>query len=936
MLTAGDSRQAIVEWRNWPLPVKLAAVVLVPVVFAVALSAVQIRAQVADSEHYEELGQVVDALTTLQPLIGDLQQERSIAVASLTGGADPSAVADQTQATDRAQAAVAAKFQDPTAFGSVAAARYADANNEYSQLSGLRQQVEARAVMSPQVIQSYGAAVQSLLALDQALSNSATDPQLSSIGASLSDLGALEEEFSQQQAWMQSMLANGNFPASSLDMLRDSQARMVQDESNFNAIASSNQQRQLASTLNSPSAASRDQGVNAVLAVTSPYARVPVAISSWDGASQATGSALAGQWNSLAIQLRDRANQLADHASDIAGLDSVILFSALLAATAVVMAVTRQLLRSLRRLRRSALEVAQYELPSAVAEVRGGRARDISLREIPIDTTEEVGQVARAFDEVNQQALRLALEQASLRRGFGEAFINVSRRSQSLLERQLLLFEELEQDEEDPDQLARLFQLDHLATRMRRNNENLMVLSGSDLARRFPQPVPIADVLRAAVSEIEQYPRVIVQSAPPMKLAGHVASDMVRLMAELLDNAANFSAPDTSVTVSSHQVDDDAVIVDVLDRGIGMTDGELADANAQLANGDGTEWAMSRRMGLLVAGRLASRHGVTVQLYGGREMEGVRATVSIPPDAIIQEAKRPRAAAAKSVGRNGFHHHDLPTSGALPQRESPSPVEETAENMFEPVVDNTPEPPTSRGLFEPTVAVADDDPRFTTHEFEFEPSWPEEEPPDPGPSSGPPTEWFQPTLEDARHQAQAQREYEQYGWPNEGPPVSEPTSWQTPAPDPWDAPQAPAPANPANPARHSLGDQQQQGRTSAGLPRRVRGAPATTPNPGRSDFPQESEPARAGSWSFAMDDARELAEAAASSEPTGYTAAGLPRRTPRARLAPGSVPLTQDHHDDGGSALRDFQRDPDRLRGRLSDFQSGVRRGRHSAVEDED
>ena len=244
--------------------------------------------------------------------------------------------------------------------------------------------------------------------------------------------------------------------------------------------------------------------------------------------------------------------------------------------------ITRQLLRSLHQLRRSALDAADYELPEAVDRIRAG-AKDTDLEPVPVDTSDEIGQVARAFDAVNRQALRLAAEQSDLRRGYSEVFVSVSRRSQGLLERQLRLFEELEQDEEDPDQLSRLFQLDHLATRMRRNNENLMVLSGHDLARRFVRPTDLADVLRAAVSEIEQYPRVVVQPPPQVKLLGHAASDLVRLLAELLDNAANFSAPHTQVTVAGHHRDDGALVIDIVDQGIGMSEADREEANARLA-----------------------------------------------------------------------------------------------------------------------------------------------------------------------------------------------------------------------------------------------------------------------------------------------------------------------------------------------------------------
>ena len=181
------------------------------------------------------------------------------------------------------------------------------------------------------------------------------------------------------------------------------------------------------------------------------------------------------------------------------------------------MLVSRSLTRSLRVLRSSALDVAQRRLPQAVESMRSGEAPDVHVEPVPLHTRDEVGQVARAFDAVHGQAVRLAADQAMLQSNVSSMFVNLSRRSQALVERQLQLIEAAGEQRAGPDQLSNLFQLDHLATRMRRNSENLLVLAGTDLAKRNVAPVPLVDVLRAAVSEIEQYQRIVVQ-APP---AGH-------------------------------------------------------------------------------------------------------------------------------------------------------------------------------------------------------------------------------------------------------------------------------------------------------------------------------------------------------------------------------------------------------------------------------
>jgi anti-sigma regulatory factor (Ser/Thr protein kinase) len=207
-----------------------------------------------------------------------------------------------------------------------------------------------------------------------------------------------------------------------------------------------------------------------------------------------------------------------------------------------------------------------------------------------------------------------------------------------LVQRQLQLLERLERDEEDAEQLDTLFQLDHLATRMRRNNENLMVLSGSELGRRNHRPATLEDLLRAAVSEIEQYQRVVMLPPPAVLIVGYAVGDLVRLVAELLDNATAFSAPDTQVTIASHSFEDGSVCIAVLDEGIGMSESELTEANSKLANAHAVDVSTSRRMGLFVVGRLASRHRVEVSLHGGKSIPGVRATVTVPADLVTVHA----------------------------------------------------------------------------------------------------------------------------------------------------------------------------------------------------------------------------------------------------------------------------------------------------------
>ncbi|WP_226359431.1 ATP-binding protein [Pseudonocardia sp. ICBG601] len=301
------------------------------------------------------------------------------------------------------------------------------------------------------------------------------------------------------------------------------------------------------------------------------------------------------------------------------------------------------MVRSLRLLRSSALEVAEQKLPAAVQSMRSGQAPNALVEPVPLDSRDEIGQVARAFDAVHGQAIRLAADQAALQQNVNSMFVNLSRRSQALVERQLQLIEQLESNEQDPDQLSNLFQLDHLATRMRRNSENLLVLAGTDLAKRNVAPVQVVDVLRAAVSEVEQYQRVVVQTPPNATIAGRAANDLVHLLAELLDNATNFSPPDSQVVMTTTRTADESLLIEISDRGVGMTDSELVDANQRLSGPAEVDVSASRRMGLFVVGRLAARHRVGVRLASaavGGGSGGLSASVTVPPQ-LVPSAQLP-------------------------------------------------------------------------------------------------------------------------------------------------------------------------------------------------------------------------------------------------------------------------------------------------------
>ncbi|WP_433340491.1 nitrate- and nitrite sensing domain-containing protein [Streptomyces sp. CA-253872] len=323
---------------------------------------------------------------------------------------------------------------------------------------------------------------------------------------------------------------------------------------------------------------------------------------------------------------------IADDAKRDTLLVAAAVVAALLLAFLIAGMMARQMSKSMRRLRTEAFGIAQKRLPSLVDQLSRtdpGRV-DTRVTPLPITSTDEIGEVARAFDQVHREAVRLASEQALLRGNINAIFTNLSRRNQSLIEGQLTLITDLENNEAEPEQLENLFKLDHLATRMRRNGENLLVLAGEEPGRRWDQPVPLVDVLRAASSEVEQYERVELSGVPEAEIHGRAVTDLVHLLSELLENATTFSSPQTKVRVTATRMPDGRVMVEIHDKGIGLTAEDFADINHRLANPPVVDAAISQRMGLFVVGRLADRHGIRVQLRPSGEQAGTTSLVMLP------------------------------------------------------------------------------------------------------------------------------------------------------------------------------------------------------------------------------------------------------------------------------------------------------------------
>jgi signal transduction histidine kinase len=331
-------------------------------------------------------------------------------------------------------------------------------------------------------------------------------------------------------------------------------------------------------------------------------------------------------------------DQAADR-HDAAFREIVVVLAAIVTALVIVLLVARSLIGPLRVLRDRALKVAHEDLEHEIVRVRTGDERP--PEPLPVYTTEEIGQVAHAVDELHTQALLLAGDEARLRRLVNDMFETMSRRNRSLVDQQLALIDQLERDEENPARLDSLFRLDHLAARMRRNGANLLVLAGAKASLGEQRgPVPLSTVVDAATSEVEDYRRVKTAAVPDRTIVGGVVGDIAHLLAELIDNALRYAPPASPVEVSAVLRNDGGIHLTVVDTGLGMTDGDRRMANVRLRAGGEVTPDNARHMGLFVVARLAARHGMRVRLRGSSsdETSGTTAEVYLPPTVLVGAA----------------------------------------------------------------------------------------------------------------------------------------------------------------------------------------------------------------------------------------------------------------------------------------------------------
>jgi signal transduction histidine kinase len=651
-VTGPGSRVAL---RNWRISTRLVSLLALPVVAATSLGALRIGDNVDDIQQLDNMRLLTDMTKQATELADALQNERDLSAGPLARGLDASdfTVKGARQKTDQARVQFADATQE--ADSSSTAQNLPGVRDslvrvvrELNNLNSVRNKAYADPKNSTQTVEAYHRLIIQLLELSQDMAEATSNPDMIKRTRALAAFSSAKEYASVQRAVIAAALPENKDTFGTLsenDRLYASSA-LANEESDRTAFADiyGDGAEELTKPIDdaSPTIEASDLYADRVLASAGGLrGQDKRSYKDWTDDSGTKIERMEKIEGSLLEEMEQTARALRADAEQEAIISGALILLVLGVSLVGAFVVARSMIRSLRRLQDTATKVAQDRLPELVKQLSESDPQDVdtSVESVGVHSRDEIGQVAAAFDDVHREAVRLAAEQALLRGNVNAMFTNLSRRSQGLIQRQLSLISELESREADPDQLSSLFKLDHLATRMRRNGENLLVLAGEEPGRRWTRPVPLVDVLRAAASEVEQYERIELAAVPTTEVAGRVVNDLVHLLAELLENATSFSSPQTKVKVTGHALPDGRVLIEIHDTGIGLSPEDLAAINERLASPPTVDVSVSRRMGLFVVGRLSQRHGIRIQLRPS-DSGGTTALVMLPVD-VAQGNKKP-------------------------------------------------------------------------------------------------------------------------------------------------------------------------------------------------------------------------------------------------------------------------------------------------------
>jgi signal transduction histidine kinase len=628
--------------RNANVGSKLLALIAVPAVVLVAVASMGARERLdqADRSQQTETGARMAASST--DLIHELQLERLLTM-RLAHGDDQvtDALTEQRAATDQ----VAQSIGGGAGMGEgTIGQRYEAALGQMQTIADLRSSIDDGSATPEVALDAYSTAIDSLLELNASIASGSGLPELAATLSDTLTLSRAKEARALRSARIEGITVVGEFRNGDYEPLAELQA---EEEQQFNRLEES-QDSELTTAVRNAMATEEVRDADALMA--SVMDEGVIGGSGDPGVDPQTWQESATGWLDTiqgaegvslesTIATADTEAFEADKSARLylIGTAAAVILSILLASL-----LARRINRRLQRLTTAANQLATVELPRLVEDLRSPgeqKAAAEPITPIEVDSADELGQLAEAFNVIQQVTSQVAEEQAALlRRGIADIFVNLARRNQSLLDRQIEFIDGLEAQEQDPDQLENLFKLDHLATRMRRNAESLLVLAGAEPPRRRARPVELADVVRVAIGEVEDFTRINLLSLDETTVGGNAAVDLAHLLSELMENATQFSPPDSTVEVVGSRTPEGDYQITVADRGIGMTAEQITEANDLLTNPPPVGLALSRSLGFIVVGRLARRLRVSVRLSAS-PAGGITAIIDLPAAVLSGDAE---------------------------------------------------------------------------------------------------------------------------------------------------------------------------------------------------------------------------------------------------------------------------------------------------------
>ncbi|GIM92691.1 sensor histidine kinase [Paractinoplanes toevensis] len=959
--------------RDARIRAKLALILFVPLAAVVVLATarlVDVSQRATEAGQVEKLAEVGTDVSTLTQL---LHGERMAAAAYLaTPGGKVESYTARVKATDAEIEIYRGHRRALDEPAEAVQARLVQIDDNLNTLNATRNQVSQREGLGvAEAMSRYGVVLTDLLGYGEAVSQYAGDDEVGDGLRATSAFAKAKAGAADLEALSYSALVSGDLSAEQRTAFITAQTSQQEGLLTFAAFANTAQQSLVDNVVTGDAVNLADQvSIQLGRGVTVPSEEI----------IQSFGAVVdLMRWAEQELESDDLklAGDEADSVVRQAALEAALVVLVLIVAISLAVILARSLNLSLRRLREGALAVANRDLPDAVARLRDARTLGESgadeivrqLRDpIRLNSRDEIGQVGQAFNVVHREAVRIAAEQAALRTTVSAMFLNLARRSQSLVDRMIGELDSIERTEEDPKRLARLFELDHLATRMRRNDENLLVLAGADSSPPRREDALLVDALRASQSEVELYNRIEFGTVDTdIAIAALAVNDVVRLVAELLDNATRFSPPTTTVVADARRIRD-YVVIQVEDRGLGMSEEQMDQLNRRLSETPNVDVAAFRLMGLAVVGRLASRYGIRVELRANLE-GGTVAQVILPSSIVVVASRRdgqlpgsgqfPELGSAPSGGWDSMAARTatatLPAIAPDPWREqreqqvsAPAAPSHPQLPMFpsqRPATEAAPtpnRPPLPTRVAQPVTATGGMN-GFTP--MTQTPVTPSPMAPTPAPAQPDSGSWgaalaAMPPVPIQEMPVQAEERTDspifvemQQSWfrnhegsapeewgmptagyappPNSGPPNSgPPTAAATGSPV---APPAAAPV-PAAAAAPAAAPETKPAPAPVAPPAP---APAATGHNG-SSIPKP-RPAAEDRWKTAADEGWHRAMAAAEPVDAGTTRSGLPKRVPQAQLVPGGVQSGPRNQN---------RRSPDEVRGLLSAYHRGVQRGR--------